>query len=133
MNRKQIISWALAVISALILLQTLQFKFTAHPESVEIFSKLGIEPWGRIFTGVMELICGVLLLIPGTRFWGSLVGLGLMTGAIISHILVLGIESNHDGGQLFLYALITFFSCLTLLFIHKKTGIDVLKRIGIMS
>ena len=48
-------SWALRLIVAVILLQTLFFKFSAAKESVYIFSTLGMEPWGRIGSGVFEL------------------------------------------------------------------------------
>ena len=61
-----IVSWALRGTAAAILLQTLFFKFTGARESVYIFSTLGLEPWGRIGSGVAELIASVLLLIPST-------------------------------------------------------------------
>ena len=88
---KKAISWIVRLAAAIILLQTLYFKFTAHPQSVELFTKLGVEPWGRIGTGVMELITGILLLLPATAFIGCFLGLGIMSGAILSHLLVLGI------------------------------------------
>ena len=99
MNFKNIISWLFRIAAAVILLQTLYFKFTAQPESVELFTKLGVEPWGRIGTGIIELIASILLLIPSTVFIGALLGMGLMAGAIASHLLVIGIESQGDGGH----------------------------------
>ena len=92
MKTLKIVSWVLRILASVILLQTLYFKFTAHPESVELFTKLGVEPWGRIGTGILELITGILLLIPATAFVGGLLGMGLMLCAIASHILVIGIE-----------------------------------------
>ncbi len=106
MQVKTIIFWGARIIAALILLQTLYFKFTGHPESVALFSKLGVEPWGRIATGVFELIAGVLLLLPATAFFGGLLGVGLMFGAIGSHLFVIGIESQGDGGYLFMLAIL---------------------------
>ena len=106
-------------------MQTLYFKFTAQPESVELFSKLGVEPWGRIGTGVIELITGILLLLPSTVFIGAFLGVGLMSGAILSHLLVLGIVSKGDGGQLFMLAIIVLVLCLVLSFIYKKQAIDL--------
>ena len=97
MKLKTILSWTLRLIAAIILLQTLYFKFTGQPESVELFTKLGVEPWGRIGTGVIELIASILLLLPATVIFGAIMGLGLMAGAILSHLLVIGIESNKDG------------------------------------
>ena len=112
MNRKILISRIVAIIAALVLLQTLYFKFTAHPDSVYIFSQLGVEPWGRITLGVLELIAGILLLIPRTTLLGALLGLGLITGALFSHIFMLGIVVNDDGGNLFMLAVMVFIACL---------------------
>jgi uncharacterized membrane protein YphA (DoxX/SURF4 family) len=118
----KVVSWVLRIIAAVILLQTLYFKFTAHPESVELFTKLGAEPWGRIGTGVLELITGILLLIPATAFVGGFLGMGLMVGAIASHLLVIGIESKGDGGQLFMLAIIVLICSMAIQFIHRKEG-----------
>ncbi|HEY1053498.1 DoxX family protein [Emticicia fontis] len=123
MKTLKIVSWVLRIIAALILLQTLYFKFTAHPESVELFTKLGAEPWGRIGTGILELITGILLLVPATAFIGGLLGMGLMLGAIASHILVIGIESKGDGGQLFMLAIIVLGCSIAIQMIHRKQGI----------
>ncbi|MBX2907141.1 MAG: DoxX family protein [Taibaiella sp.] len=120
MKLKLIISWLLRIVAAVILLQTLYFKFTAHPESVAIFSKLGVEPWGRIGTGVMELITGILLLVPATAFIGGILGMGLMSGAIGAHVFVIGIESAGDGGQLFAYAIIVFVCCFLIAIMHRR-------------
>ena len=125
MNIKNIIILVIRIVAAVILLQTLYFKFTAQPESVELFSKLGVEPWGRIGTGVIELITGILLLLPSTVFIGAFLGVGLMSGAILSHLLVLGIVSKGDGGQLFMLAIIVLVLCLVLSFIYKKQAIDL--------
>jgi putative oxidoreductase len=125
---KNIISWVLRIAAAVILLQTLYFKFTGHPESVALFTKLGVEPWGRIGTGVIELITSILLLIPSTIFIGAFFGVGLMAGAILSHLTVIGIESKGDGGQLFMLAIIVLICCLMLLLLHKQQGIDLYKR-----
>jgi putative oxidoreductase len=111
------------------LLQTLYFKFTAQPESVELFTKLGVEPWGRIGTGIIELIASILLLLPSTIFIGALLGIGLMSGAILSHIMVIGIESKGDGGQLFMLAIIVLVSCISIAFIHKQDATLLMKRI----
>jgi len=100
-----ILFWIARLVVALILLQTLFFKFTGATESVELFTKLGVEPWGRIGTGVLELIASALILIPSTVWAGSVLAAGLMTGALMSHIFVIGIARD-DGGQLFLYAVI---------------------------
>ncbi len=129
MSFKTIISWLLRIIAAVILLQTLYFKFTAHPESVELFTKLGVEPWGRTGTGIIELITGILLLIPSTAFIGAVLGIGLMSGAILSHITVIGIQSKGDGGQLFILAIAVFVCCGIIMWLHKQQGILLYKKL----
>ena len=109
-----------AIVAAIIMLQTLYFKFTEQPESVYIFSKLGIEPYGRIGSGVFELIASILILLPKTRVYGSILGLGVISGAIFSHLFVLGIEVQDDGGTLFMLALAVFVCCLYILIIERE-------------
>lgn len=128
MKIRNIIEWVLRIAAAVILLQTLYFKFTGHPESVELFSKLGVEPWGRIGTGIIELVTGVLLLIPSTVVFGALLGIGLMSGAIASHLLVIGIESKGDGGQLFGLAIIVLTCCIVIAFLNKSKIQDYTSR-----
>jgi len=103
------------------MLQTLYFKFSGQPESVALFRALGMEPYGRIGTGIAELIAGILLIIPKTRSFGGLMGVGIMTGALASHLLFIGIESNKDGGLLFAMALITWICCFILAIPLVKT------------
>lgn len=119
--------WLLRVIVAVIFLQTLYFKFTAAPESVYIFSKLGMEPYGRIGSGVFELIAAILILIPRTVLVGALLGLGVISGAILSHLFILGIEVQNDGGTLFILALIVFVSCFILVYKDKSKLVNLLK------
>jgi uncharacterized membrane protein YphA (DoxX/SURF4 family) len=126
---QKIVLWILRIVAAIILLQTLYFKFSGHPESVELFTKLGVEPWGRIGTGIIELVCSILLLIPSTGFIGSIIGIGIMSGAILSHLLIIGIESKGDGGQLFFLALVVLFCCVMTAFLSKKQGEAILKKL----
>jgi uncharacterized membrane protein YphA (DoxX/SURF4 family) len=109
-----LLTWALQLVVAGILLQTLFFKFTGAAESVYIFSTLGMEPWGRYASGVAELIASVLLLIPGCATFGALLAVGVISGAIVSHLTVLGIEVQGDGGLLFALAVIVFISSLAI-------------------
>ena len=107
-KRQNTISWIAQLVVAAIFLQTLFFKFTGAPESVYIFERLGAEPWGRIGSGVAELVTSVLLLIPATAGAGAVLALGVISGAILSHLTVLGIEVQGDGGTLFILALVVF-------------------------
>lgn len=115
-----IITWVLRLAAAVIMLQTLYFKFTAAPESVYIFSTLGLEPWGRIGIGSLELIASILIVIPKTTSLGALLAAGIMAGAIFSHLTKLGIVVQNDGGQLFMLALIVFLCSAVLLLILRK-------------
>jgi uncharacterized membrane protein YphA (DoxX/SURF4 family) len=121
--------WVLRIVAALIMLQTLYFKFSASEESVYIFSQLEMEPWGRIGTGILELIASILILYPRTTFFGSVLATGLMLGAIGAHLTKLGISVKNDGGQLFIYALLVLLASLILAIIYRNEGIDLLKRI----
>lgn len=112
------IDWICRLAAAAILLQTLFFKFTAAPESVYIFSTLGLEPWGRIGSGIAELIASVLLLVPATTVLGALLSLGVISGAIVSHLTVLGIVVMNDGGELFVLALVVFACSAVVLALH---------------
>ncbi len=100
--------FVLRLVVAAILVQTLYFKFTGAPESVYIFQTLGIEPWGRIGSGIAELVAAVLLLLPRTAVWGAVLSLGVISGAILSHLTMLGIEVQGDGGLLFGLAVAVF-------------------------
>ncbi len=113
-----ILKWALRIIAAIILLQTLYFKFTGAPESIYIFTTMGIEPWGRIGSGVVELIASILLLIPRTTWLGAALALGTIMGAIASHLFVLGIEVQGDGGQLFMLAVVVAICSAALLWME---------------
>ena len=103
-NLSNIIYWAARILAAVILLQTLYFKFTGSPESVYIFTTVGMEPFGRIAIGVLELVAAVLLLINVTAWLGAGLALGLMVGALGMHLTILGIEVQNDGGYLFTLA-----------------------------
>ena len=124
-----IITWVLRIVAALIMLQTLYFKFSAAEESVYIFTTLNMEPWGRIGIGSMELIASVLILYPRTTGMGAVLGMGLMGGAIFFHITKLGLVVKDDGGQLFIYALLVFISCLILTILYRKSLITFVKSI----
>ena len=116
----------LRIIAAIILLQTLFFKFTGAPESKFIFGSLDvalgtqqlIEPWGRIFSGVVELAASLLLLIPATQIFGALVGAAVMVGAILSHLFILGVVVQDDGGLLFTLACVVFISSIVIVLLQ---------------
>ena len=117
-------------VAALIMLQTLYFKFSGSPESMYIFKTIGMEPWGRWLVGIFELIASVLLIVPRTVWLGGIITVGLMIGAIGMHLTLLGIEVMEDKGQLFYYALIVFI-CGAFVLLKNKDKIvkEVLPKI----
>lgn len=114
-----IVSWVLQLVAAVILFQTLFFKFTGAEESIYIFTTLGMEPWGRFGSGVAELIACILLLTPRTVPIGALLALGVIGGAIVSHLTKLGIVVKDDGGLLFLLAVVVFLASAAVLWIRR--------------
>lgn len=113
------IDYATRGIAVIILAQTLFFKFSAAPESIYIFTAIGVEPWGRIFSGIVELIVCVLLILPRATAVGALVGSFSMFGAIGAHLLKLGIVVKDDGGLLFIMASVAFLCCGYSLWYHR--------------
>lgn len=128
-----IVSWSLRLLVAGILLQTLYFKFTAAPESVYIFSRLGLEPWGRLGIGCAELVASILLLWPGLTALGAGFGLGIISGALMAHLTKLGIVVQNDGGLLFGLACAVFAGCLALLILHRSELSPWLKKIPLIG
>ena len=115
-NRSAVLYWTARLVAAIVMFQTLFFKFTASEESVYIFTTVGMEPWGRISVGALELIAAVLLLIPATAWLGGVLALGLMLGAIGMHLTILGIVVQNDGGYLFILAVLVALCSVYILF-----------------
>ncbi|MEM6643004.1 MAG: DoxX family protein [Bacteroidota bacterium] len=117
---QKILFWTIRGIPALIMLQTLFFKFSAAPESVYIFETVGMEPEGRIGSGIVELFASVLLLIPRTSWLGAILGIGVISGALFFHLTVLGIAVQGDGGYLFFLGFVVFLTCLLVAWQTRK-------------
>ena len=129
MNIKLIFLWVLRLIAALIMIQTLYFKFTAHPQSVQLFTEIGMEPQGRIITGIFELIASILILIPRYTVYGALLGCMMMTGAIYFHLTKIGVNFGGDP-VLFIYAVTTFVCCAILVFVYRAQLLALMKKSG---
>lgn len=117
---QRVIGWICRLTAAAILLQTLFFKFTGAPESIYIFTKVGMEPWGRYGSGVAELLASILLMINCRAWAGALLALGVMGGAIVSHLTVLGIVVQNDGGLLFGLAVVVAVCSVVVLILHRR-------------
>lgn len=119
------IDFFLRLITSIILFQSLYFKFTGHKEAVHIFSTLEVEPWGRILLGCIEFIIGVMLLLPRTKFYGVIGAIGLMVGAIGTHLftpvgIVVQWGNKSDNGQLFGMAIVAFLFSVISFLIQRK-------------
>ena len=121
------ISLAIRIIISVVLIQTLRYKFTAHPDSIYIFSKVGLEPVGRIGIGVLELIAAVLILIPKSIWTGAVITVGIISGAVFMHLTILGIEINQDHGKLFYTALVILILSLIICWNQRK-NIPIVKN-----
>lgn len=127
MNRYAVINWILKIVIAIILFNASYLKLSSAPGAVYIFSTIGAEPWGRIATGIMELIAALLILLPATTVFGAILAIGLMAGAIFFHLTKLGISVQNDGGQLFMYAISVAVLSLVLLYMHRKELLRIVR------
>ena len=119
----KIASWLFSIIPAVIYLQTLYFKFTAHEVSVHIFETVagpGLEAFARVGSGVAELITAILLLVPATRIYGAILSIAVISGAILSHFAFLGIVVKDDGGSLFILACVVLVSSAIVAYLHRS-------------
>ncbi len=119
--RQRVLSWACQLIAAGIMIETLFFKFTAAPESVFIFRKMGTEPWWRWGQGIWELLASVCLLAPAWRWLGGILTTGAMLAAILSHMTWLGYSIQGDHGLLFGMAVTTFTCGFTVMLLHRHS------------
>ncbi len=114
------LSWGGQLVAAGIIGSTTFFKLSGAQESIDLFTELGVEPWGRIGLGIVEVIASILLIVPRTAAFGGLMALGLMTGAIFSHLTILGIVFNDDGGSLFKMAVAAFVASTLVTWIRRR-------------
>jgi putative oxidoreductase len=114
------LTWAMQAIATLIMFQTLFYKFSGAEESIYIFTTVGMEPWGRYGSGVVELIASILLMMPSLVWLGAVIGAGTMAGALFFHLTILGVQVKGDHDQLFAYALITFICCIGVMWMRRK-------------
>lgn len=126
---KRYLDLAARAVAAVILAQTLFFKFSAAPESVYIFSALGAEPWGRYISGSVESVICLLLVAPGSAAIGALLGLITMTGALAAHLVKLGIVVQNDGGLLFFLALVVWACCGFSLWHHGRNKLPICRQL----
>ncbi len=101
--------------------------------SVLIFSKLGVEPWGRILIGALELAAGFLMIMPGRSLEAGIVGAVLALGMVAVHLTILGTELNEDNGYRFSLALILLTACLGLMVVHRSEFKGLPRKLAALS
>lgn len=116
------ISLILKITIAVIMIQSLFFKFSGAQESIDLFTKLAgkREAFFRIGIGILELITSIILFVPQKTWLGASLSLGIMSGAVLSHLTILGVAHHNDGGALFFCALLALVSSSILLYLHRK-------------
>ena len=118
-------SFTIRLLVAIILLQSLYFKFGSHEQAIHIFTTLGVEPWGRFLLSGIELVLAIGILLPTTKsIANTLIGL-LMIGAVGAHLFTpLGIvvrwNGQNDGGQLFIMGVIVIILCVVEMGIERS-------------
>jgi len=126
MTPKTIISWILRLGIAAMFVMVAVPKLAAQAEPVELFSRLGGAPM-MYLTGVMELAAAVLLLVPKTKVYGAVLALGVMGGAIVSHLAVLGL------GGMFPLAVVLFVAAGVLVALHRGELVALVRCCGVCS
>ena len=109
------IAWCFQLIIAGIFIPIGILKFMNNPADLEIFSQLGMEPAGRYIIGVLEILAGLMVLTNAVAAMGAFLGVGVMLGAMLAHMTVLGIDQTH-----FILLFIVFLSCCIVSFIRRK-------------
>lgn len=92
-------AWIFQIAAAAVMLFAgLSKFFMSGPE--QIFLTLGMGLFGMYLIGSLEVISGVLILISRSASSGAIISLGVLIGAIIAHLTVLGLNDPLQGGLL---------------------------------
>lgn len=128
MKKALIVEWLLRTALAILYLMMAVPKFAGNEITVLIFTTLGVEPWGRLATGSIEILIALLVLVPATKIYGIYSSLIMILGAIMSHVVILGfvIENSDgsisDGGEIFATALVILLLTLANLYFYRKSN-----------
>lgn len=143
---KKYLVWLLVLIPVIVFLQSLPFKFSGAAETQYIFTTIGawmasiglgsvataFASHGAVGVGIAELVASVLLVIPATRHWGALLGLGLLSGAIFFHLATpLGVALKYpgagpEGDPTLFYMAVVAWLCLLALVVRYRTKLPLI-------
>ena len=82
--------WTLQILSAAMFLFAGGLKLAGVPLMVQEFGTIGLGQWFRYFTGTIEVVSAVLLLIPSLAAYGAAALFVTMVGAIFTHLFIIG-------------------------------------------
>jgi len=85
-----IVLWIVQIATAGMFLMAGSSKLAGAPALVGVFDAIGIGQWFRYLTGSIEVTSAILLLIPSLAFFGALLLIPTMVGAILTHLFVVG-------------------------------------------
>lgn len=131
------LTWPAALFIAGTLLWYEQYKLTANPGSVWLFTTLtdwlfldGHEKAMRLAVASMEILASILVVIPFTRVIGAALALGILSGAIFFHVVSpLGIDPYNDGARLFTEACEIWLLSAFILLVERAEAVTLLRRI----
>jgi hypothetical protein len=83
--------WVLQVLGAAMFLFVGYQKLSGSPDMVALFQAIGVGQWFRYVTGALESLGAIALLVPRLRALGALGLVGVMIGALITDLFVVGI------------------------------------------
>ena len=87
---RTVITWLLQILGAAAFVAAGGSKLAGLPQMVGLFDQIGIGQWFRIVTGLLEVMGGLMLLVPGTATYGGVMLALIMAAAAFTHVAVIG-------------------------------------------
>ena len=106
MPSTKVLSWIASILLAVIFLSEGAAKFPESRMWLRLFDQIGFGQWFRYFTGVVEVVGAVLLLLPATRYVGAALLACTMCGALLVHAFIMGIGPQTAGVAVLLLMLV---------------------------
>jgi len=119
MNVKFIMTWILIIPTVLILIYNAYVKLSSSPGAIQLFTGLGLEPYGRLLLGATEIFAALLIVYPPTMKYGAVLGVILMSGVILIHLTKLGIALGGDY-SFFIMGIVAFCCSAALIWISYR-------------
>lgn len=121
----EILLWAVKIVTAVLFLIAGTAKLRGHPFLIDVFARVGLGQWFRIFTGIVEVTSAVALLYPPTAGIAALILACTMACALIVDILVVHINP--------LPGILLFVASSFILWCHRESLAQPLTTLGIVA